>query len=273
MSRMLTAVVLAIALTGLAGCGIHGGETHFSFSLGREAESTFEWSGQVGEGQWIEIKGINGELTAMPGTGDSVQVTAVRSGFRSDPNEVEIVVVEHVDGVTICAVYPSSGTEPNECAPGDGGRNRMRNNDVKVEFEVRVPAGVGFAGRMVNATIRAEDLTADVRAQTVNGSVWLSTSRGASAKTVNGSIRASFGEISWDGEAVFETVNGNIRLEVPAQINADLEIRTSNGRITTNLPIATTRATRRRVEGTLGEGGPVLRLKTVNGRITLGPAD
>ncbi len=195
------------------------------------------------------------------------------SGFRSDPNEVEIVVVEHADGVTICAVYPSSGSEPNECAPGDGGRNRTRNNDVKVEFEVRVPAGVRFAGRMVNATIRAEDLTADVRAQTVNGSVRLSTSQGANAKTVNGSIRASFGETSWEGEAVFETVNGSIRLTVPEQINADLEIRTANGRITTNLPIVTTRATRRRVEGTLGEGGPDLRLKTVNGSITLSPAE
>ena len=273
MSRMLTAVVFAIALTGLTGCGIHAGETSFSFSLGREADSAFEWSGQVGEGQWIEIKGINGALTAMPATGDSVQVTAVRSGFRSDPNEVEIVVVEHADGVTICAVYPSSGIEPNECAPGDGGRNRTRNNDVKVEFDVYVPAGVRFAGRMVNATIRAEDLTADIRAQTVNGGLRLSTSQGASAKTVNGSIKASFGATSWEGEAAFETVNGSIRLEVPEQLNADLEIRTTNGRITTDLPITTTRAIRRRVEGTLGEGGADLWLKTVNGNITLGPVD
>ena len=271
MSRVLTAVVLAIPLTGLTGCGIQAGEASFSFSLGRKADSDFEWSRQIGKGQWIEIKGISGELIAMPTAGDSVQVTAVRSGFRSDPNEVEIVVVEHADGVTICAVYPSSGTEPNECAPGDGGQNRSRRNDVRVAFDVLVPAGVRFAGRMVNATIRAEDLTADVRARTVNGSVRLSTSQGASAKTVNGSIRASFGETSWEGEAAFETVNGSIRLEVPEQINANLEIRTSNGRITTNLPITTTRATRRRVEGTLGEGGPNLRLKSVNGSITLDP--
>ncbi len=273
MSRMLTAVVFAIALTGLTGCGIHAGENSFSFRLGHEADSAFEWSGHVDEGQWIEIKGISGELVARPAAGDTVQVTAIRSGFRSDPNEVEIVVVEHADGVTICAVYPSRDSEPNECAPGNGGRNRTRNNDVKVEFEVLVPAGVRFAGRMVNAGIRAEDLTADVRAWTVNGSVRLSTSGGASATTVNGSIRASFGATSWDSEATFETVNGSIRVEVPEQINADLEIRTAHGRITTNdLSIATTRVTRRRVDGTLGEGGPNLRLKTVNGSITLGPA-
>ena len=273
MSRVLTTVVVAIALAGLTGCDMQANGSSFSLSLGREAGSAFEWSGLVGEGQWIEIKGISGKLTAMPATGNRVQVTAMRSGFRSDPNEVEIVVVEHGDGVTICAVYPSSGSEPNACAPGDGGRNRARHNDVKVEFDVLVPTGVRFAGRMVNASIRAEDLTADVRAQTVNGSVRLSTSQGASAKTVNGSIRASFGATAWEGVSAFETVNGSVRLEVPEQLNADLQIRTTNGRITTDLPITTTRATRRLVEGTLGAGGPTLRLQTVNGSITLSPTE
>jgi DUF4097 and DUF4098 domain-containing protein YvlB len=68
-------------------------------------------------------------------------------------------------------------------------------------------------------------------------------------------------------------VNGSINLEVPDQLNADVEIRTTNGRLTTDVPVTTTRETRRLVEGTLGEGGPDLRLKTVNGSITLGPAD
>ncbi len=178
MSRVCTAVVLTIALTGLTGCGIQAGNNGFSLNLGREADSAFDWSGQVADGQWLEIKGLSGELNAMPSDGNTIQVTAIRSGFRSDPNEVEIVVVKHAGGVTICAVYPSSDSEPNECAPGEGGRSRTRNNDVKLRFDVRVPAGVRFAGRMVNAAIRAEDLTADVRARTVNGSVLVSTSGG-----------------------------------------------------------------------------------------------
>ena len=126
---------------------------------------------------------------------------------------------------------------------------------------------------MVNGSIRAEDLTGDVRARTVNGSVRLSTAGSASATTVNGSIQASFNETSWDGEAAFETVNGSVKVQVPEGTDANVEMRTASGRITTNLPIATTRSSRRRVEGTLGAGGSELRLKTVNGSITLGPAD
>ena len=68
-------------------------------------------------------------------------------------------------------------------------------------------------------------------------------------------------------------MNGSIRLNVSPDINANLNIRTANGRITTNLPVDTTRATRRRVEGTLGDGGSTLRLKTVNGSVTLGPVE
>lgn len=264
---------MTVALVGLAGCGIHAGETGLSLNFGREADSLFEWSGQLAEGQWLGIKGINGEVNAAPATGDTAAVTAVRRGIRSDPNEVELVVVEHADGVTICAVYPSGGNEPNECVPANGGRNGTRRNDVKVVLDIQVPAGVRFAGRMVNGAVRAEDLTANIRARTVNGSIRLSTTRGASAKTVNGSIRASFNDSSWNGEAAFETVNGSIRLNVSPDINADLNIRTANGRITTNLPVDTTRSTRRRVEGTLGTGGPTLRLKTVNGSVTLNPVE
>src|SRR5207248_8495410 len=50
------------------------------------------------------------------------------------------------------------------------------NNDVKVDFEVQVPAGVEFNGQTVNGEMAAEGLEADVHASTVNGSVLACTS-------------------------------------------------------------------------------------------------
>ena len=124
---------------------------------------------------------------------------------------------------------------------------------------------------MVNGTIRADNLTADVTAR--DSERQRPALDRASRERQDGERvdRASFGGASWNGEATFETVNGSVTVEVPEAANADIEIRTTNGRITTDLPIATTRSSRRRVEGTLGDGGPTLRLKTVNGSITLGP--
>src|SRR2546425_1842026 len=105
------------------------------------AQGEFHWKGKVARGKAIEIKGVNGDIRASAGSGD-VEVTAVKRARKSDPDEVKIEVVQHEDGVTICAVYPSDGRRENTCEAGDGGHMNVRDNDVTVDFTVRVPAGV-----------------------------------------------------------------------------------------------------------------------------------
>ena len=121
------------------------------------AEQAFDWSGAVAAGKAVEIKGINGGIEATGTSGGQVVLHAVKKGKKNDPSEVKIEVVEHADGVTICAVYPSTG-EPNECKPGEGGRMKVNGNDVSVRFEVEVPAGVRFVGRTVNGGIEARGI-------------------------------------------------------------------------------------------------------------------
>src|SRR5262245_8802142 len=72
-----------------------------------QASAPFEWRGTVLQGNTIEIKGVNGDVTAEPG-GSEVEVRAVRRGRRNNPEDVQIEVVQHGEGVTICAVYPST---------------------------------------------------------------------------------------------------------------------------------------------------------------------
>ncbi|HET7380207.1 MAG TPA: hypothetical protein VFJ24_09225, partial [Gaiellales bacterium] len=84
------------------------------------AQGEFHWKGRIAAGKTIEIKGVNGDVSAVAGSGD-VEVTAVKHARRSDPDEVKIEVVPSEDGVTICAVYPSDGRRENTCEPGDRG--------------------------------------------------------------------------------------------------------------------------------------------------------
>ena len=111
---------------------------------GAQQVGDFTWRGAVSSGEFIEIKGVNGDVIAERATGQDVEVRAEKSARRSDPGDVRIEVVEHSGGVTLCAVYPSSRGRENSCEPGSGGRNSVRNNDVQVIFHVKVPAGVGF---------------------------------------------------------------------------------------------------------------------------------
>jgi len=232
--------------------------------------NTFNWTGHLAPGQLLEIKGVNGSIHAEGTSGAEVEVTAVKSGRRHDPADVQIAVVDSDNGMTICAVYPDNHGTPNQCRAGNGGHMNIGNNDVKVEFTVRVPNGVRFIGRTVNGGVEAAHLNADVEAHTVNGKIDVTTSGTALAETVNGSIRAALGSAAWDGARKFTTVNGSIEVELPDGINADLAASTVNGHIRSDFPITVRgRFSNRRLHGTLGSGGRELKVSTVNGSITV----
>lgn len=252
MPRAFTSSLVALLALATTGCEIGHAGSSLHINFGRQADELFEWNGQLAEGQLLEIKGVNGPISAVPATGRTATVTADRRGVRSDPDDVRIEVVVHDDGVTVCAVYPRDG---NSCEPGEEGRISARRNDVKVDFIVEVPAGVDFVAR------------------TVSGGVKLLTSGHAEATTVNGSIRAEIGAGDWTGEAAFETVNGSVTLLVPETIDADLAVRTANGSINNELAMTEVTSSRRRLEGRLGSGGRDLRIKTVNGSVRLRPVD
>ncbi|HEX6939009.1 MAG TPA: DUF4097 family beta strand repeat-containing protein [Longimicrobiales bacterium] len=260
MSRsVVRGVTIAMAMAGVA------------FSPTRGAAQDFTWRGRLDAGATLEVKGVNGDIQAVAAEGDEVVVDAVKHGRRSDPDQVEIVVVEHGGGVTICAVYPTHpGDRPNECAPGGGGRLNARENDVRVDFTVRVPAGVRLAARTVNGEIEATRLGGDVVATTVNGDVEVSTTGLVEAQTVNGSIDASLARADWTDELEFKTVNGSITVALPADVDADVHASTVNGDITTDFPLRVEgRVTNRRLRGRIGNGGRELTLGTVNGSIRI----
>lgn len=230
----------------------------------------FRWTGSVPQGKTLEIRGVNGDVTAGPATGSTIEVTAEKKARRDDPNSVQIQVVQSDSGVTICAVYPNrEGSSPNECVPG-GGRMNIDNNDVRVNFTIKLPAGVQFVGHTVNGDVEAERLSSDLTLHTVNGSINFSTRGQGQASTVNGSIRGEIGRADWSDTLALKTVNGGVTLTLPAGLNADFKASTVNGDIRTDFPLTVTgRISRRHLQGTIGGGGRELTISTVNGGITL----
>ena len=235
-------------------------------------DNDFAWRKALARGKSIEIKGINGNVRAVAATGNEVIVNASKHAKRSDPSTVEIRVIEHPDGVTICAVYPTprNADHENECNSGEGGHMSVNRNDVKVDFTVQVPAGVNANLKTVNGDVEVERLASNVDATTVNGQVDISTSGYARASTVNGSIVAQLGSAAWAGDIEFETVNGSVTLDLPANLNADVRFQTLNGGIETDFPVNVVgELSRRRMKGTIGSGGRDLYASTVNGSIRL----
>jgi hypothetical protein len=250
----------------------------------RAQTTDFHWSGVVQPGKAVEIKGVLGSVRAEFTSGNQVEVAATKSARKSDLNSVSVQVVQEDGNVTVCAVYPTperrfssrssssvGSDEPNECRPGSAGHMNVNDNDVRVDFTVKVPAGVKFFGKTVNGDIGATALRSDAAVNTVNGKIALETTGTASAVTVNGSIVASVGASTWTESLEFRTVNGSIDLRLPRTVNASVHAGTMNGGFQSDFPLMVQSfgGRNRHIDGTIGTGGRDLDLHTVNGRIHL----
>jgi DUF4097 and DUF4098 domain-containing protein YvlB len=143
-------------------------------------------------------------------------------------------------------------------------------NDVQVDFEVKLPAGVKIAVHQVNGDVELTGLASDVTVSTVNGGVKAETKGSAEAQTVNGSIEAAMVLPASGGSYEFETVNGSITLELPEDAGARVRASTVNGGIHSDFPLTVQgKFVGKSLDGTLGKGGPTLKLQTVNGSIRI----
>jgi hypothetical protein len=229
-----------------------------------------EWRGQIVPGEQIEIKGVSGDIRAIAASGSDVVVKSTKIGQPSDVAAVTIDVVSHAAGVTICAVYPDvAGQQPNTCEPGDAGNMSVRDNGhrVDVEFTVEVPAGVAFVGRTLTGDVVATGLASDAFVHSTFGDIRIGTTRLATATTLWGSIVASIGLPDWERDLEFSTMSGDIAVTIPAATNARVRATTQSGRITSDFPL--TQGSSRDQRGTIGSGGPMLTLTTLDGDIAL----
>lgn len=234
---------------------------------GQQAQD-FHWTGTLPAGKTLSIRNINGDVSAVAASGNQIEVTGVKHARRSDPASVQIKVEPTAEGVVICTIYPNQ--QGSGCESRRSSRNSDGNNDVSVDFTVRVPASVLLAAHSVNGDVRAEGLKADAEIGTVNGDASVRTEGFAEASSVNGSVDVVMGRADWSGSARYHSVNGGVSVTLPAGVSTDVRASTVNGDIESDFPLTVTgKFGPRSVRGTIGKGGRSLSLETVNGSINI----
>ena len=239
---------------------------------GRQTERAFTLNERVPAGQWVRVRNVIGEVHVRPGTSDRVEVVATKSWRRGDPSMVRIESRKAPDGsILVCAFWTENATcTENGYRSNSEGRSN-RDNDVAVDFEVRLPKGVNVGAWSVNGEVSVDGATGEVEAGSVNGSVDATSAGGpVQASSVNGSVHARMGRVPGDGDLDFSTVNGSVIAEFGEDIDANIELSTVNGRFQTDWPVTITgRVDPRHLRATLGKGGRRVRLSTVNGNVEL----
>ncbi|MFZ2055582.1 MAG: DUF4097 family beta strand repeat-containing protein [Candidatus Aminicenantales bacterium] len=259
---LILAAILTLLWGGVALAADH--QEEFQKVLPLSAKGTFS------------LKNVNGNVAVTTWKEEKVEIKALKKTNKDPENlqKVKIEVVSTTDSVSVDTIYPKG-----------------KNTGVSVNYEVKVPEGIrlsevhtvngglsltGPFGRAdastVNGGIHIENASGELILETTNGDVKAVNVRGGiKANTTNGSIQLDLKVLEADVRA--ETTNGGIvlRLSAPQEINATLDAKTTNGSISFDFAVTvqSLEKSKHRLQGQIGQGGPLVSLKTVNGSIRL----
>lgn len=129
-------------------------------------------------------------------------------------------------------------------------------------------------GRTAGGNIILQHCGGGANVKTAGGSIEIENDGPVLARTKGGSIQCQLREASADQNMLLdlETMGGNINLSVSPDIAATIEAKVLGGTVTTELPVAAElRGPVRpnQLEGTLNGGGPLLKLRSFGGNVTL----
>lgn len=205
----------------------------------------------------FSLKNVNGGVTVAGWDQPNVEIHAIKTGpSKENLALVTIEIYNEAGRVAVNTIYPR-------------GRNNLR---VSVSYDVMVPKMARLRNvETVNGSVGIGGMASEVTAQTVNGSVKVRNSSGrVNASTVNGSVTAELERLDPEGDMKLETVNGSIKLYLPEGAAADIAAETTNGRLNTDFPLTVQgKFGPKRLHGLLGQGGPRIRMETVNGSVDL----
>ena len=195
---------------------------------------------------------------------------------------VEVIGWEE-DGVLVRArVWTRAGSEADaQALAGEvevitsGGRIRAegprtgRRESWGVSFEVYTPYDSDLDLEANNGGISISDVRGEIAFRTQNGGVHLDGVGGdVRGRTQNGGLKVELAGDRWDGTALdVETQNGGVTIDVPQGYSAEFETGTVNGGIDLAFPITVSGRLRSNIHTTLGDGGPLVRVKTTNGGV------
>jgi len=241
--------------------------------LAAQRSDTFNWEGSVPNGRWLYLRNVNGEVHVEHGSGDRVTVSAVKRWRRGNPDDVHITTNKTSDGnVIVCAIWNENSRCDEDGYHSDGRSwNGNRDNDVSVEFTVRVPNGVRVDASTTNGDLSVVGVSSEVVAHTTNGDVRAESSGGpVTARTTNGNVTARMRELGDVRDLDFSTTNGSVVVEVPPSLSADVDMSTTNGHVSSDFPMTLSgRIDPRHLRATIGDGSRRLRMRSTNGNIEL----
>lgn len=272
---LVLSLVFAVALAAvIAGC-----TDIVSGPAGPEVTAEFDDAYAADANTVLSVVNTNGRVSITSREGDTIILSAVKkTRFGAEQLDmVEITAERSGNELTIEAaslsgistiIPPRVTVDMNISVPKDVivDSVALSNGEITVDG-VRGDVSVSCSNGRVTMT----DVDGYVAARVMNGNINIRNTTGVGGgglEVANGNIVADIHAIA--GDTTIKNTNGRITVGIDPALNANLEMRTTNGEISVSgvEPTTITRTDNKTyLEGVLGDGGDTLTIVTTNGDV------
>jgi DUF4097 and DUF4098 domain-containing protein YvlB len=261
--RLIVWVVLlsltAAVLISFQGCSL--------FKKKYEKKETKEYKLKASKYKKVEIENPNGDITIRKSDNDSLisiraEITryVTKKELSEQGNDINLDIDSTTSTLRIADFVDKS-------------RNDFHiqfdmHRSSSVEYVIYVPSGIEIYVDGTNGKVDLREFNNDVKVDLTNGNLKVENVYGnIKLDMTNGNISAKLDSTK---SLDFQTVNGNIKLEVGEKFSGVFDIRTVNGKITRkNVNFSSTDDEKKEFKGTLGNSNATVKLETTNGRINI----
>jgi hypothetical protein len=241
----------------------------------------FRWEKALPAGSMVSLHNLNGDISVTPSTTGKVEVVGIKRGDSRYFADITLEVVETSRGIMVCSMFRNMDMECDE-ENGYSTRNDRRRrgwgdrdrdwDDLQIDMVIKVPKEMLVSAGSVSGNVTMTGSEGRVRASSVSGNIRLDRLRatGVRATSVSGDVDVQVDALTGDGDLHFNSVSGNVTVELPKTFEADVTMRSVSGHLDSEFPLTLNgRMNRHSLEARIGKGGRNLEVHTVSGDVRL----
>ena len=204
----------------------------------------------------VYIHNLYGDVRIMVWDREQVQVQAIRkSKDTRRADDARVLVDSSYESFTISTQYAASGLD----------------RPSSVEYRITVPRNANLEHvKLINGGLFITGVVGTVHASSVNGDIQAEGLEGETEiSTINGRLTADFARLGAETPISLSSVNGPIRLTIPAGSGPNIEARNLSGGIDSDVGRSWRAAGGHRMQVGGRAGGAQIRVHNVNGGIRI----
>jgi hypothetical protein len=216
----------------------------------------FRQSFALGPGGRVLIQNLYGDVSITAWDREEVLVEAIK--HCTDPRRMDdarVIVEPSAAGLSIHTVYTGTDAE----------------HPASVEYRIMVPRRANLDQiKLVNGGLSISGVAGPVKASSVNGSIHADKLEGqAELSTVNGKLDAAFQRVSASAPIYLSSVNGPIKLSLPAGAGASVNAHNLSGGIESDVGKVSRADDGHDLHALVNHGGAQVQVHNINGGISI----